>query len=168
MNDGYDMMGNELTSPTDLCLGAVVNPNFEPLDLQLMKMEKKIEAGAEFFQTQAVYDPKRFETFVRKTDGFGVPIQYGIVIVKSPQMGKFMNANVSGITVPDWIIEEMATVSKPDRREKAIEITTRLVREIGPMVQGVHFMPLGWSDVVMRVIEEINESGSEFARAAGA
>ncbi|MGD9412854.1 MAG: methylenetetrahydrofolate reductase [Desulfobacterales bacterium] len=168
MNEGYDMMGNELTRPTDLCLGAVVNPNFEPLDLQLMKMEKKIAAGAEFFQTQAIYDPKRFESFVRKTEGFGVPIQYGIVIVKSPQMGKFMNANVSGITVPDWIINEMGKVAKEDRRIKAAEITTRLVSEIAPMVQGVHFMPLGWSDVVVRVIEEINESGSVFATAAGA
>jgi methylenetetrahydrofolate reductase (NADPH) len=168
MNEGYDMMGNELTRPTDLCLGAVVNPNFEPLDLQLMKMEKKIEAGAEFFQTQAVYDPKRFESFVRKTEGFGVPIQYGIVIVKSPQMGKFMNANVSGITVPDWIIDEMGRVAKEDRRVKAAEVTTHLVSEIAPMVQGVHFMPLGWSDVVVPVIEELNESGSGFARAAGA
>jgi 5,10-methylenetetrahydrofolate reductase len=83
-------------------------------------------------------------------------------------MGKFMNANVSGITVPDWIINEMGKVAKEDRRIKAAEITTRLVSEIAPMVQGVHFMPLGWSDVVVRVIEEINESGSVFATAAGA
>jgi 5,10-methylenetetrahydrofolate reductase len=133
-----------------------------------MKMEKKIEAGAEFFQTQAVYDPKRFESFVRKTEGFGVPIQYGIVIVKSPQMGKFMNANVSGITVPDWIINEMGKVAKKDRRIKAAEITTHLVIEIAPMVQGVHFMPLGWSDIVVQVIEEINESASGLVVSAGA
>jgi methylenetetrahydrofolate reductase (NADPH) len=90
------------------------------------------------------------------------------VIVKSPQMGKFMNANVSGITVPDWIIDEMGRVAKEDRRVKAAEVTTHLVSEIAPMVQGVHFMPLGWSDVVVPVIEELNESGSGFARAAGA
>jgi len=168
MNAGHDMMGNALTQPTDLCLGAVVNPNFDPLDLQLMKMEKKIEAGAEFFQTQAVYDPKRFETFVRKTEGFGVPIQYGIVIVKSPQMGKFMNANVSGITVPDWIIDEMGSVAKADRRQKAAEITTRLVKEIAPMVQGVHFMPLGWSDVVVEVVAAIKASEGDLVQAVGA
>jgi len=168
MNEGVDMMGNELTRPTNLCLGAVVNPNFEPLDLQLMKMEKKIEAGAEFFQTQAVYDPKRFETFVRKTEGFGVPIQYGIVIVKSARMAQFMNANVSGITVPDAIIEEMAGVAKEEIRQKATEITTRLVAEIAPMVQGVHFMPLGWTDVVVRVMEQIQVRQRNFARAAGA
>jgi len=166
MNEGFDMMGNELSRATALCLGAVVNPNFEPLDLQLMKMEKKIAAGAEFFQTQAVYDPKRFETFVRKTEGFGVPIQYGIVVVKSPRMGKYMNEHVSGITVPDWLIDEMAGVAKENIRQKATEITTRLVAEIAPMVQGVHFMPLGWHDVVVRVIAELQENGRRAARAS--
>ena len=83
-------------------------------------------------------------------------------------MGNFMNANVSGITVPDWIIDEMAGVAKAKLRDKAAEITTRLVAEIAPMVQGVHFMPLGWSDVVVRVIEQIQENGQSFARAAGA
>jgi 5,10-methylenetetrahydrofolate reductase len=131
-------------------------------------MEKKIEAGAEFFQTQAVYDPKRFETFVRKTEGFGVRIQYGIVIVKSAQMGKYMNANLSGITVPDWIIDEMDRVPKEDRRIRAAEITTRLISETAPMVQGVHFMPLGWSDVVVRVVEEMKENRSDLALASGA
>ena len=65
LNEGVDMAGNALTHSTDLALGAVVNPGFAPLDLQLLKMEKKIEAGAQFFQTQAVYDPKVFEAFVR-------------------------------------------------------------------------------------------------------
>lgn len=155
LNEGHDMMGNTLTQSTNLALGAVVNPNFEPLDLQLLKMEKKIEAGAQFFQTQAVYDPAVFERMTKKTDGFGVPIQYGVVVVKSPQMGKFMNENVSGITVPDWIIEEMGKVSKADRKKKAVEITIRLIQEIKPMAQGVHFMPLGWSDIVPEVLEAV-------------
>jgi len=97
-----------------------------------------------------------------------VPIQYGIVIVKSPQMGKFMNANVSGITVPDWIIDEMGSVAKADRRQKAAEITTRLVKEIAPMVQGVHFMPLGWSDVVVEVVAAIKASEGDLVQAVGA
>jgi 5,10-methylenetetrahydrofolate reductase len=155
LNEGHDMMGNELRKGTNLALGAVVNPNFEPLDLQLMKMEKKIQAGAQFFQTQAVYDPAVYEKMVKKTEKFGIPIQYGIVVVKSPQMGKFMNENVSGITVPEWIIQEMGSVSKEDRKKKAIEITIKLLEEIGPMSQGVHFMPLGWSDIVPEVVKAI-------------
>lgn len=157
LNQGHDMMGNALTKSTDLALGAVVNPNFEPLDLQLLKMEKKIEAGAKFFQTQAVYDPSVFEKMVKKTEKFGVPIQYGVVVIKSPQMGKFMNENVSGITVPDKIIEAMASVSKEDRKKKATEITIELVKEIAPMVQGIHFMPLGWQDIVPAVVEAVKK-----------
>jgi len=155
LNEGHDMAGNELTEPTDLALGAVVNPNFEPLDLQLMKMEKKIDAGARFFQTQAVYDPRTFETFMKKAKEFGTPIQYGVVIIKSPEMAKYMNAHVSGIKVPQTLIDEIGSVPKEQRRQKAIEMTARLVNEIAPMVQGIHFMPLGWSDIVPEIIARI-------------
>jgi methylenetetrahydrofolate reductase (NADPH) len=148
LNQGHDMMGHELTQASDLALGAVVNPNFQPLDLQLLKMEKKIAAGAEFFQTQAVYDPKRFEAFVRKTESFGTPIQFGLVLLKSPKMAKFMNERISGIKVPQTIIDERASVPPEGYREKSAEIAARLLREIAPMVQGIHFMPLGWSDLV--------------------
>lgn len=153
LNQGHDMMGRDLTQATDLALGAVVNPNFQPLDLQLLKMEKKIAAGAQFFQTQAVYDPKLFETFIRKTEGFGVPIQYGVVIIKSPKMARYMNEHVSGITVPQALIDEMASVPEGQYRDKAREITARLVKEIKPMVQGIHFMPLGWSELVPTILK---------------
>jgi methylenetetrahydrofolate reductase (NADPH) len=152
LNRGYDMVGNRLTGPMNMAIGVVVNPSFEPLDLQLMKMEKKIEAGAQFFQTQTIYDPGKFETFIKKAGQFGVPIQYGVVIIKSPEMARFMNDHVSGVKVPDWLIEEIAFVPKDGRKEKAIEMTARLLDEIAPMVQGVHFMPLGWSDIVPDIL----------------
>ena len=152
---GKDMVGNDLLNSPDIYIGAVVNPNFEPLDLQLIKMEKKIEAGAQFFQTQAVYDPDVFEKFIRKTEGFGVPIQYGHVILKSPAMAKYMNKNVSGIKVPQSLIDEISSVPSEQRKQKAVEMSARLIKEIAPMVQGVHFMPLGWSDIVPEIIKEI-------------
>ena len=157
LNDGHDMVGNSLTQATDLALGAVVNPGFEPLDLQLLKMEKKIEQGAEFFQTQAVYDPKLFEKFVRGIEGFKVPVQLGLVVLKSPGMAKYMNKNISGINVPEALIKEMASVPSEGHKEKATEITMRLAKEMGPMVQGVHFMPLGWSDLVPPVVTELRK-----------
>uniref|UniRef100_A0A7V4G9X5 Methylenetetrahydrofolate reductase n=1 Tax=Desulfobacca acetoxidans TaxID=60893 RepID=A0A7V4G9X5_9BACT len=159
LNQGRDMMGNPLSRATDLALGAVVNPNFEPLDLQIMKMEKKIEQGAEFFQTQAVYDPKVFETFVRRAEGFRVPIQYGLVVIKSPKMAQYMNEHVSGITVPEALIKEMASVPADGYKAKAQEITLRLARELGTMVQGIHFMPLGWSELVPPVVTELRKLG---------
>jgi len=153
LNRGYDMMGHELTQPADLTLGAVVNPNFQPLDLQLLKMEKKIAQGAQFFQTQAVYDPKVFETFVRRTEGFGVPIQWGVVLIKSPKMARYMNERLAGITVPEAIIREMESTTPEGWRDQAVAITARLLKEMGPMAQGVHFMPLGWSDLIPSILE---------------
>ncbi len=157
LNLGQDMVGNPLTQATDLALGAVVNPGFEPLDLQILKMEKKVEQGAQFFQTQAVYDPKLFETFVRRVEGLKVPVQLGLVIIKSPKMAKYMNEYVSGITVPEALIKEMESVPSGEYQAKATEIILRLAKEMGPMVQGVHFMPLGWSDVVPPVVTELRK-----------
>jgi methylenetetrahydrofolate reductase (NADH) len=158
LRNGLDMQGNELTGPPDFAVGAVVNPNFEPLDLQLMKMEKKVEAGAEFFQTQPVYDPAGFEAFMKHAERFGVPVQLGLVLVKSAKMARFMNDHISGISVPDAWIQELESVPEGAAKNKCVEMTVRLVREVGPMCRGIHFMPLGWSDVVPRIIKEAIDS----------
>ena len=168
LKEGHDMIGNEILNPPDMSIGAVVNPNFEPLDLQLMKMEKKIEAGAEFFQTQAVYDVKVFEKFIQKAERLGRPIQAGVVFLKSPGMGKYMNASVSGINVPrDWI-DEIGSVETRDRKKKSAEMMAGFTREIRPMCQGIHFMSLGWSDAVVEVIDALNGDEMKFADAMSA
>ena len=161
LKEGHDMAGHDLLNPLDAALGAVVNPNFEPLDLQLLKMKKKIDAGAEFFQTQAVYDVDLFEQFMEKAGKFGVPIQLGVVLLKSPMMGKFMNNNVSGITVPQEWIDEIGSVDKKDRKKKSAEMMGRFIKKLKPLVQGVHIMPLGWTDAVPDILEhaEISVNG---------
>jgi methylenetetrahydrofolate reductase (NADPH) len=153
LREGRDMVGNKIENPPDIAIGAVVNPNFEPLDLQLLKMQRKIDEGAEWFQTQAVYDKKVFSEFIEKAGKFGKPIQLGVVVLKSPQMGKYMNQNVSGITVPDSWIEEIGSVAEEDRKKKAAEMMGRFIREIKSMIQGVHIMPLGWTDIVPQILE---------------
>lgn len=157
LNAGRDMVGNPLSAHTNLALGAVVNPGFEPLELQVLKMEKKIEQGAQFFQTQAVFEPAIFESFVRRAEGLGVPIMYGLLIVKSPQMAQYINKNISGITVPKWLVRELESVPPDGLKEKVAEITLKLAQEMAPMVQGIHFMPLGWSDIVPPVVREIRK-----------
>ena len=119
LRDGHDMVGNQIENPPDFTIGAVVNPNFAPLELQLMKMEKKIDAGAEFFQTQAIYDDMVLEEFIEKTEKLDRPIQLGVVVLKSPQMGTYMNKHVSGISVPQEWIDGIGSVDKPDRKKKA-------------------------------------------------
>jgi methylenetetrahydrofolate reductase (NADPH) len=117
-------------------------------------MKNKIDAGCRFFQTQAIYSPEKFEDFANKTRAFGVPVMAGVVILKSAAMAKYMNENVAGITVPDSLITEMADTPKEDRKKKAVEITANIIRQVRPLCQGVHIMPLGWDELVPQIITE--------------
>jgi len=151
LQQGRDMAGQKLKGSPNFYLGAVVTPGANPLEPQLMKMEKKVEAGAQFFQTQAVYDPKRFEDFMNQVKYLNVPVMVGIVFLKSAGMARFMNANVAGVHVPESLIEEMDDAD--DRVQKSIEISGRLIREMKDMCQGVHLMPIGWEKRVPAVLE---------------
>lgn len=152
LQEGFDMKGNKLDGAAPkFCMGAVVNPGADPLEPQIAKMEKKIQAGAEFFQTQAIYDIGTFEKFLNKTKHLKVPVSAGIVLLKSAGMAKFMNKNVAGIFVPDNLIKEMEETK--DKVAKSVEIAARLIKELKPMCQGIHIMPIGWDKYVPRVIE---------------
>ena len=152
--EGKDLAGEELDGkPSDLFPGATVTPGADPLEPQLIKMEKKIEAGAKFFQTQAVYDPKVFEKFMNQASKFGVPVLAGIVLIKSPAMARYMNENVPGVFVPDSIVKPLSEVSRKDRPKKSIELTARLIRELEPMCQGVHIMAMGWERYVPELLD---------------
>ncbi|HNQ50504.1 MAG TPA: methylenetetrahydrofolate reductase [Candidatus Omnitrophota bacterium] len=153
LQSGADMKDNKLAGAAPrFCVGAVVNPGADPLEPQIMKMEKKIEAGAEFFQTQAVYDVKTFETFLSKTKHLKVPVLAGIVLLKSAGMARFMNKNVAGVYVPDGLIKEMEGAK--DKVAQSVAIAVRLIKELRSMCRGVHIMPIGWDTVVPRVIDE--------------
>ena len=152
--NGKDMAGNDLQGrPPEFCLGAAVNPGADPLQPQIMKMEKKIRAGAEFFQTQAVYELDKFANFMEQIKHFKVPVMAGIVLLKSPAMAKFMNANVAGIHVPDEIIDELASAPKEKRVHKSLEISARLIRELKSLCQGIHIMSLGWERHIPTLLE---------------
>jgi methylenetetrahydrofolate reductase (NADPH) len=153
LTEGRDLAGHEIDPPPVLCLGAVVNPGSDDLEMQLLKMRKKIEAGAEFFQTQAVFDPDTFFRFIEKAAGFSVPIMVGIVPLKSAGMATYMNDNIAGVRVPQTIIDRLSATKKEDRKKVSIEIAADLAREMKGTCQGVHLMPLGWDDVVAPIIE---------------
>ncbi|MEJ2738919.1 MAG: methylenetetrahydrofolate reductase [Dehalococcoidia bacterium] len=154
LNMGHDMSGHELDSSPDFFLGAVVTPGAEPVEPQVIKMKKKIDAGAKFFQTQAIYEPEKFERFINQVQGLGVPVMAGIVILKSAGMARFMNSNIAGISVPESIIQELEDTGKDDRKRKAVEISARIIRQVKPFCQGVHIMPMGWDDLVPEIISE--------------
>jgi len=152
LQQGTDMKGNKLEgAPPKFCVGAVVNPGADPLEPQIIKMEKKIEAGAEFFQTQAVYDIKVFENFLNKIKHLKTTILAGIVLLKSAGMAKYMNKNVAGVFVPDNLIKEME--ENKDKVATSVAIAARLIKELKPMCQGIHIMPIGWDKKVPLVID---------------
>jgi 5,10-methylenetetrahydrofolate reductase len=152
LQGGFDMQGNKLEgTPPLFCLGAVVNPGADPLEPQILKMEKKIDAGAEFFQTQAVYDVKIFEYFLNKMKHLKAPVMAGIVLLKSAGMARYMNKNVAGVFVPDALIKEMEETN--DKTAKSVEIAARLIKELKPMCQGIHIMPIGWDKKVPLVLD---------------
>lgn len=147
MVDGEALEGE----PPVFTLGCVVNPGADPLEPQIMKLKKKIDAGAMFCQTQAVYDAGMFEKFMEAVGDCPIPILAGVVVLKTPMMGKYMNANVAGVTVPDWMIEALA--DKETRVEKMIEIHIKLLSDLKPLCQGIHMMPLGFDKYVPAIFD---------------
>jgi len=165
LNEGHDMMGNELDGKPDFCLGAVVTPGGNPVEMQIMKLEKKVESGAEFIQTQAVYDPDLFAEFMQKISHLKAPILAGIVLLKSAGMARYMNKNVAGVFVPEELIKRMAEAGAKDKEAKnaglkadnqvntSIEIAAELIRKLKPLCRGIHLMPLGWDKCVPPVLD---------------
>ena len=150
LEKGVDLGGNALVGePPKFAKGAVVSPCSDSVDAQLAKMERKVMAGADYFQTQAVYEPEKFIEFMEKAKQFGKPVQLGIVIPKSAGMAKFMNNNVAGIHVPDDMIAELAAdKEKAKAGITGVEIAARIIKECKPYCQGVHIMALGWESKV--------------------
>jgi len=146
LEQGKDLAGKELKGAPRFFLGACVTPGADPIEPELIKMEKKVKAGAQFFQTQAIYEPKKFETFMQEAKKFGVAVLVGIMLLKSAAMARFMSKNIAGIYVPDKLIDEMEKAE--NKAQKSIEIAARLINEMKDMCQGVHIVAIGWESRV--------------------
>ena len=154
LNEGYDMMGNELAGKPNFFPGAVVNPgaNTEAaLELQLIKMEKKIALGAKFFQTQAIYDIDAFVKFMKRVEGFNIPILAGIIPLKSAGMARFMNKNVAGVFVHEELINKLATAE--DKARTGIGIAADIIKQLKDICHGVHIMAIGWEKRVPEILD---------------
>ena len=154
MESGYDLGGNELNGVVEFCSGAIVTPEANPLEPQLMKFEKKVEAGAVFFQTQAVYDLDNFISFMKYARRFPVKILAGIVLLSSARMAKYMTENVPGIFVPQNLIDELSSAPKGEALAKGIEIAGRMISTLkkDSICDGVHIMAIGKEEVVPDIL----------------
>ena len=154
LSEGHDLSGSELQGKPNFFPGAVVKVASDTeasYELQLAKMEKKIAAGARFFQTHAVYDVDDFARFMKRVEGFKVPVLAGVIPLKSAGMARFMNKNVSGVFVPDELIAKMAEAE--DRTKTGIEIAADLIKELKGLCQGVHVMAIGWEKKVPEILD---------------
>ena len=155
LEKGVDLAGNPLVGDAPkFAKGAVVSPCSDSVDAQLAKMERKVMAGAEYFQTQAVFDSEKFISFMEKAKQFGKPVQLGVIIPKSAGMAKFMNNNVAGVHVPQWMIDELAAdKEKAKAGITGVELAAKVIKECRPYCQGLHIRALGWEAKVPELLK---------------
>ena len=151
LNGGQDMAGHDLTGTPKLCVGAVANPGANPLEPELIKLEKKIEAGARFIQTQGVYDLETYARFVEKTKHLDVAILAGIIFLKSGNQARYMNEKIPGVTVPEYLIAEIEGATS--KAQASIEIAARTIKGLRGLSRGVHLMAMGWERHIPAVLE---------------
>ena len=156
LEKGVDLGGNALVGePPKFAKGAVVSPCSDSIDAQLAKMERKVMAGAQYFQTQAVFEPEKFISFMEKAKQFGKPVQLGIIIPKGAAMCKYMNKNVAGISIPDEMINELAADKEAAKAGiTGVAIAARIIRACKDYCQGVHIMAMGWESKVPGLLEQ--------------
>ncbi len=160
LNEGRDLAGKALKGTPDLCVGAVVNPGSSDLGKELDRMAAKVEAGARFFQTQAVYDVAAFERFAEnlaRFAGLGVAVIAGVIPIKSVRMARYLNENVPGIDVPEALIGEIAEAS--DVAATSAAIAARTIAGLRSLCQGVHLMALGQEALIPTIVEQAGIPG---------
>jgi len=141
LNNGKDMMGNKLDGSTAFTIGAAVTPEADLIGPVLAKFEVKVKAGAQFFQTQAVYNPDVFASFMKQVRSFNVKVLAGILVLRNHKMAEFMNANIPGMSVPKEMIDELKAAG--DRAEDVgVDIAVRSIKAVRPHCDGVHLMAI--------------------------
>ncbi|MBX3308590.1 MAG: methylenetetrahydrofolate reductase [Nitrospira sp.] len=141
LNNGKDMMGNKLDGSTAFTIGAAVTPEADLIGPVLAKFEVKVKAGAQFFQTQAVYNPDVFASFMKQVRSFNVKVLAGILVLRNYKMAEFMNANIPGMSVPKEMIDELKAAG--DRAEDVgVDIAVRSIKAVRPHCDGVHLMAI--------------------------
>jgi len=145
---------NDISGQVSFCAGAIVTPEANPLEPQLIKFEKKIESGAEFIQTQSVFDMDKFSKFMDYARQFDVKIIAGIILLTSAPMARFMNKNIAGVSVPQNLIDEMTSAPKGGALKKGIEIAGRMIAKIKDenICDGVHIMAIGKEELVPEIM----------------
>lgn len=150
LSQGRDLADRPLHGTPEFCVGAVVNPNCEPREMQLLMMEKKIREGAIFFQTQPIFDIKSYREFYSYAAKFGVKIITGVLLLKSAKQAVMLNS-IPGILIPERYIKRLETAPQP--LEEGIRISKELIESIREFADGVHIMAPGREEWIPQIFE---------------
>ncbi len=159
MRDEGTILGGEekVEGQIKMFIGAAANPFGDPFEFRVIRLAKKIRAGVDFIQTQCIYDMKRFKEWMGMASDMGllekVHILAGVTPLKSAGMARYMNKNVSGITIPDELIDRMAKAQKP--AEEGIKVCVEQIEELKEMkgIHGVHIMAIEWEHKMGQITE---------------
>ena len=158
-DEGKDMSGFDLNEPPAMFIGAAANPFADPFEYRVIRLAKKIDAGADFIQTQCIYNMDRFKEWMKMAREEGltekVHILGGVTPLKSAGMAKFMNNKVAGMDVPEAVIDRMAGVPKEKAVAEGLKICLETIAELRDIegVHGVHIMAIEWEDIVGEIVE---------------
>ncbi len=159
LEKGFDMGGKRLDGVPNFCLGAALDPGAEDRAEEIKKARLKVEAGAEFFQTQPIFDIGSYARFLESVAFLDIPVLAGVFMLKSAASARFMNKNIPGVSIPESIIEEL---EKGDAEQRSIDITVRLVRELSRICSGVHIMmTTPWHDRIPHILDEAEIAGRQ-------
>jgi methylenetetrahydrofolate reductase (NADPH) len=158
-DEGQFLSGGEIEQPPKMFIGAASNPFAEPYEWRVNRLAKKIEAGADFIQTQCIYNMERFREFIRMANEEGLTekiyILAGVTPMKSVGMARYMKSKVPGMDVPDEIIDRLKGVEKDKVADEGIKIACEQIEEFKEMkgVHGVHMMAIEWEHKVPEIAE---------------
>jgi methylenetetrahydrofolate reductase (NADPH) len=154
------MSGKEITDPPKMFIGAAANPFSKPYEFRVHRLAKKVEAGADFVQTQCIYNMERMREWVKQANDMGltekVYVLAGVTPMKSLGMARYMKNKVPGMDVPDWVINRLKGVEKKKQASEGIEICCEQIAEFKEMkgVAGVHIMAIEWEKRVPEIVEK--------------
>jgi 5,10-methylenetetrahydrofolate reductase len=152
LRGGRDLSGNDLHGAPRMFLGSTMNPGSQDLAREGDNMRRKIDAGSQFFQTQAIYDTDSLARFLDAAKLGNVPILAGVIPLKSVKMGTWLNANVPGVHVPSALLEELERAGPEGEAAKGIDIAARTIRRLRNICRGVHIMAIGWEHRIPEIL----------------
>jgi methylenetetrahydrofolate reductase (NADPH) len=154
------MSGFELDEAPDMFIGAAANPFADPFEYRVIRLAKKIDAGADFVQTQCVYNLDRFKEWIglAREEGLTerVHILAGVTPLKSAGMATYMNERVAGMDIPEAVIRRMAGVPKKEAPAEGVKICLETIAELRETegVHGIHIMAIEWEEIVAEIVEK--------------